>query len=171
MLLLRFVKIGSAQLKLRLYRKDRLLKKRQKESVADVPLSLQVNHADHDICTFPAGECRTHFLSRPTLTPSSGPHFTVDLTLGDAMTVREPVISVWKRCLFFLLLLVPQAADVAERHFKAAKNALDAQASTMDRIDSVTTRLKLVMKIGTSVAQVRCFPCSIPALRTQPSGR
>ena len=72
---------------------------------------------------------------------------------------------------FLFLLLLPQATDVAERHYEAAKNALDAQASTMDRIDSVTTRLKLVMKIGTSVAQVRCFSWSIPALRTQPSRR
>ena len=48
-----------------------------------------------------------------------------------------------------------QAAEVAERCYDEARKELDAQAVRMDRIDAVTSRLKMVMKIGgTTVAQV-----------------
>ena len=48
-----------------------------------------------------------------------------------------------------------QAREVAGRLYEKAKKMLEAEAVTMARIDTVTTHLKTVMKIGTSVAQVR----------------
>ena len=47
-----------------------------------------------------------------------------------------------------------QAIQVALRRHEEASMILDSQSDSMDRIDTVTMHLKLVMKIGKPVAQV-----------------
>ena len=74
---------------IRLYRKDGMLKKFQREWVADVPLRLRV---DNEKCAFAAGACGNllPWLQRlTTMQSNSGPKFTVELTLGNTLTVCE----------------------------------------------------------------------------------
>ena len=75
----------------------------------------------------------------------------MQLTLGETLTVRMPVLLFSSLSLTFLRV---KPSDVAERRYEDAKKVLESKQSAVDKISFVVTHLRLAMDIGESVAKV-----------------